>query len=88
MAKIPNAEAVYDFGDVMSPDASPGYSCMQIHNWQEKHSIICFNRFGSGGHADVGIGNSEGKTRDWTFTSSAKTVARAQFLVLVLPPDG
>ncbi len=85
VAKIPNAENVYDFGDVMSPDASPGYSCMQIHNWQEKHSIICFNRFGSGGQADVGIGNSEGKTRDWTFTSSAKNVARAQFLVLVLP---
>lgn len=84
-AKIPNAEDIYDFGDSMNTSASPGYSCMQIHNWQEKHSIICFNKFGSGPSADVGIGNSEGKTRDWTFTSSAKDVARAQFLVLVLP---
>jgi len=87
-AKIPNAEDIYDFGDSINTDKSPGYSCMQIHNWQEQHSIICFNRFGSGHSADVGIGNSEGKTRDWTFTSSAKTIARAQFLVLVLPAEG
>jgi len=84
-ANIPNAENIWDFGDAMSPALSPGYSCMQIHNWQEKHSIICFNKFGAASSADVGIGNSEGKTRDWTFTSSARNVARGQFLVLVLP---
>ncbi|MBT3378849.1 MAG: 9-O-acetylesterase [Lentisphaerae bacterium] len=85
-AKITNADAgVLDFGDQMSPDKSPGYGCMQIHNWQEKHAIICFNRFGSGAGNDVGIGNSEGKTRDWTFTSSGKTIARAEFKVFVLP---
>jgi len=57
---------------------------MQIHNWQEKHAILCFNRFGSGRGNDVGIGNSEGKTRDWTFTSSAKDCTRGEFNVLVL----
>ena len=85
-AEVTNAAAnLHDFGDQFNAALSPGYGCMQIHNWQEKHSIICFNRFGSGKSNDVGIGNSEGKTRDWTFTSSAKTAARAEFKVLVLP---
>ena len=85
-AGIPGADdAVIDFGDTMGTTKSPGYGCMQIHNWRGKHSIICFNRFGSGKGNDVGLGNSEGKTRDWTFTSSAKDYARGEFKVLVLP---
>ena len=85
-AKIPGADdKVWDFGDALGGQKSPGYGCMQIHNWKEKHSIICFNRFGSGKGNDIGIGNSEGKTRDWTFTSSAKNYARGEFRVLVLP---
>jgi len=85
-AKIPNADdKVWDFGDSLGGSQSPGYGCMQIHNWQKGHSIVCFNRFGSGKSNDLGIGNSEGRTRDWTFTSSAKTCARAEFRVLVLP---
>lgn len=85
-AKIPNAsDAVNDFGDMMSPDKSPGYGCLQIHSWQDKHSILCFNRFGSGKSNDVGIGDSEGATRDWTFASSAKNYARGEFRILVLP---
>ena len=85
-AKIPNADdKVWDFGDSLGGSQSPGYGCMQIHNWQKGHSIICFNRFGSAKSNDLGIGNSTGRTRDWTFTSSAKTCARAEFKVLVLP---
>ena len=85
-AKVKGADdAIYDFGDMMGTDRSPGYGCMQIHNWKEKQSIICFNRFGAMQNNDVGIGNSSGKTRDWTFTSSAKHYARGQFLVLILP---
>lgn len=85
-AKIPGAEnGVYDFGDSMDPKGGVGYSAMQIHNWKAKHSILCFNRFGGGHGCDLGLGNSEGKTRDWTFTSSGKEINQAQFLVLVLP---
>ncbi len=85
-AKVPNADdKVFDFGDRMGPEKSPGYGSMQVHNWKAKQSIICFNRFGSGGSNDVGIGNSPGKTRDWTFTSSARDFARGEFKVLVLP---
>ena len=85
-AKIPGAaDGVFDFGDAMAPQNTPGYGSMQIHNWQGKHSIICFNKFGSGHSCDLGLGNSEGKTRDWTFTSSGKNYSQAEFLVLVLP---
>ena len=52
---------------------------------QDRHSILCFNRFGAGKGNDVGIGDSEGQTRDWTFTSSAKNYARGEFRILVLP---
>jgi sialate O-acetylesterase len=85
-AKVPGADdQVYDFGDCMDTKDGPGYGSMQIHNWKEKHSIICFNRFGAGHGNDVGLGNSEGKTRDWTFTSSAQNISRGEFKVLVLP---
>ncbi len=85
-AKIAGAEeGVYDFGDAMDPRGGVGYSAMQIHNWKEKHAILCFNKFGASHSCDLGLGNSEGKTRDWTFTSSGKDVSQAQFLVLVLP---
>ena len=85
-AKIPGAEdGVYDFGAAMDPKGGAGYGAMQIHNWKAKQTILCFNKFGSGHTCDLGLGNSEGKTRDWTFTSSAKDLAQAQLLVLVLP---
>lgn len=84
-APVPNAsDTLHDFGDMLGADKSPGYGCMQIHNWQDRHSILCFNRFGAGKNNDVGIGDSEGQTRDWTFTSSAKNYARGEFKVLVL----
>jgi sialate O-acetylesterase len=57
---------------------------MQIHNYSKKQSVICFNKFGAGKSCDLGIGNSEGKTRDWTFSSSGRKVGRAEFKILVL----
>lgn len=85
-AKVPGAaDDLFDFGDQSGPERSPGYGCMQIHNWKEKQCVLCFNRFGAGGNNDVGIGNSPGKTRDWTFTSSAHDYARGEFKVLVQP---
>ena len=84
-AKVPGADStICDFGDQMSPEKSPGYSCMQIHNYSKKQSVICFNKFGAGKSCDLGIGNSEGKTRDWTFSSSGRKVGRAEFKILVL----
>jgi sialate O-acetylesterase len=85
-ARIPDASSqIHDFGDFMTVDKSPGYGSMQIHNWKEKQTILAFNRFAAGRNADVGIGNSDGKTRDWTFSLSATKMARGEFKVLVLP---
>ena len=83
-AKIPGASDSLDFGDNADKSRSPGYGCMQINNWKEKQSVICFNNFSAGKNTDVGIGNQVGgKALDWTFSGSAKNYARGEFKVLV-----
>ncbi|MEI8247679.1 MAG: sialate O-acetylesterase [Lentisphaerota bacterium] len=84
-AKVPGAsDSALDFGDQYDSSRSPGYGCMQIHNWKEKQSIICFNNFSGGRNADTGMGNwVGGKTLDWTFSGSAKNYARGEFKVLI-----
>lgn len=82
--KVPGATNIYDFGDNMVTESSPGYGSMQIHNNKEKQSIICFNHFRAGDAADVGIGNSKTKkASDWTFTKSAKNHAVTELKVLI-----
>lgn len=81
--EIPEASSsLYDFGDQMSVKTSPGYGCMQIHNWKEKQSVICFNNMRSS-RPDVGIGDWDGKSRDWTFSGSSSKYALAELKVLV-----
>lgn len=82
--KIPGASsALHDFGDITS-DKIPGYGCMQVHNWKAKQTIFAFNRWGSGATpGDVGIGNSSGKTRDWTFTSNAGEFSHRRLTIMV-----
>ena len=79
---IPGATGLFDFGD-MTSDKIPGYGCMQIHNWKAKETVLVFNHWGNGGTVDVGIGNSTGKTRDWTFTGSAGTYSARRLTVMV-----
>jgi sialate O-acetylesterase len=82
---VPNASSgLYDFGD---EPASPvdGYGCMQIHNHQAQQTLFAINRWQSGRGADVGIGNSTGQTRDWTFTSNAAEYEVKRLRVLVRP---
>jgi sialate O-acetylesterase len=83
--QVPNADdKTWDFGDSPNLEKSPGYGSMQIHNHEEKQSIICFNKFVSGRACDVGIGNSKGESRDWTLTSSAREYAGGELKVLIL----
>ena len=78
---IPGADdKTYDFGDI-GTDKIPGYGCMQVHNWKAKQTIFAFNRFS--GTPDLGIGNSEGKTSDWTFTGNGGTYSFRRLTVLV-----
>ncbi len=78
---VPGAKAdLFDFGDSGS-DKIPGYGCMQVHNWKDQQTVFAFNRWNSTG--EMGIGNSEGKTRDWTFTDNGGSYSFRRLTVLV-----
>ena len=82
-AKVPNASsAIWDFGDQPSTPGA-GYGCMQVHNHAAKQTVFAINLWKGGAKADLGIGNSRGKTRDWTFTRNASTYEVKRLRVLV-----
>ncbi len=58
---------------------------MQIHNYEAKQTIFALNSWKRGANADLGIGNSPGKTRDWTFAANAQayTIKRLRVFVRV-----
>ena len=56
---------------------------MQVHNYEAKQTIFAINQWKSGPGADIGIGNSTGKTRDWTFMSNASQYEVKRLRVLV-----
>ena len=75
-------EKIYDFGDEATAPAM-GYGCMQVHNVEAKQTVFALNHWGNGGALDAGIGNSTGKTRDWTFTASSNNYRVIRLTVLV-----
>jgi sialate O-acetylesterase len=82
-AKIPNATNVYDFGDQISAAPVNGYGSMQVHNHGAKQTVFAINHWAQGANADIGIGNSTGDHRDWTFTGSAKNYSAKRLRVFV-----
>lgn len=87
-AHVPNASAtLWDFGDQYS-DPEDGYGSMQVHNHEAKQTILAINAWKSGPKADIGIGNSDGQTRDWTFKANAAEYAVKRLRVLVRPAGG
>ncbi len=84
-AKVPGAsDALWDFGDQFAPPQD-GYGCMQVHNHEAQQTIFAINQWKGGAGADLGIGNSEGKTRDWTFVGNAGQYTVKKLRVLVRP---
>ena len=82
-AKIPNASGqLWDFGDQIA-DKHDGYGSMQVHNYGAKQTLFAVNKWKQGENADMGIGNSTGETRDWTFTSNASDYSVKRLRVLV-----
>ncbi len=82
-AKVKNASAsLWDFGDEPS-DPVDGYGCMQVHNHDARQTVLAVNQWKAGANADLGIGNSSGRTRDWTFAGNAHTHESARLRVLV-----
>ena len=84
-ARVPGASAqIYDTGD---EPVSPrnGYGSMQVHNHGANQTLFAVNHWSEGEGADLGIGNSPGPTRDWTFTANAGTYEKARLRVFVRP---
>jgi sialate O-acetylesterase len=82
-AKVPGAsDKTFDFGDIMSTKASPGYGSMQVHNYSKKQTVLAFNNFRSGSR-DIGIGNRPKSHPDWTFAKNSSKYKSAKLYVLV-----
>ncbi len=73
---------VYDFGDSAVPPAV-GYGSMQVHNGAAQQTLFAINNWKAATIADVGIGNSTGETRDWTFTGNAGSYSAKRLRVYV-----
>jgi len=82
-AKVSGAsDDTYDFGDETSPPGD-GYGSMQVHNYAAGQTLFAINHWSNGAGADIGISNSPGESRDWTFTANANSFATKRLRVFV-----
>ncbi len=82
---VPNAStSVWDFGDEVDPLVD-GHGSMQVHNHEAKQTVFAINHWRAGREANIGIGNSPGNTRDWTFVTNAASYEVKRLRVLVHP---
>ena len=66
-------------------DPVDGHGSMQVGNTEAKQTVFALNCWKAGGNADLGFGNSEGQTRDWTFARNAASYSVKRLRVLVRP---
>ena len=78
------SDDIYDHGDEPSGDPE-GYGSMQIHHSAAGQTVFAINHWSQGDNADIGIGNSPGSTRDWTFTGNGSQFKEKRLRVFVLP---
>lgn len=76
------SSSIYDFGDHPGPPVE-GYGSMQVHDPAAGQTVFAINHWGAGNRADIGIGNSAGNTRDWTFAGNAGTYQTKRLRVYV-----
>ncbi len=82
-SKVPNASSsLWDFGDEIGPPVD-GHGSMQVHNHAAKQTVFAINSWRTGSQANLGIGNSTGRTRDWTFVANAASYEVKRLRVLV-----
>ena len=81
---VPGASnTLFDWGD--TPVAGD-YGSMQIHNVPAGQTLLSFNRWGgTGGAADVGIGNNPVDDPDWTLSGLAPVYPIKAIQVFVKP---
>jgi len=56
---------------------------MQVHNHDARQTIFALNHWVEGDKADIGIGNSPGEQKDWTFAGNAKSYEHKRLRVFV-----
>lgn len=78
------SDTVYDAGDEMV-EPTAGYGSMQVHNHAAGQTVFAINNWCAGAAADLGIGNSPGDTRDWTFSGSSRAWSSKRLRVFVRP---
>ena len=76
------SDSIFDFGDQKAPPVD-GYGSMQVHDHGAKQCLFALNHWKQGGEADLGIGNSIGSSRDWTFTGTAKSYSKKTLSIYV-----
>jgi len=82
---VPGASsAIYDTGDEMVEPAN-GYGSMQIHNYATGETLFAINNWPAADRADIGVGNSSGAQRDWTFSANAGEYSAKRLRVFVRP---
>ncbi len=69
-AKIGGKNDIFDFDDTRA-DPVDGYGSMQVHLPESRLTLFSINRWNAPDQADLGIGNSKGQHRDWTFSSNS-----------------
>lgn len=91
---VPNASAGdYDFGDECTGGTGAGYGSFQVCNHDldgvgpgtEGEVIFAYNRWGSSGNSDMGIGNATNGSPDWTFAQNAADYTIKNLQILVHP---
>ena len=92
---IPYADAngnVYDWGDSWSTYKKPGYGCLQVHNYNERQTILSVSRTGSSSRtttrtASLGIGNrseqANSTEKDWTTAGNGANFTTSDLYVFV-----
>jgi len=84
-AAVPNAsDALYDSGDQISGEGT-GYGSMQVHHYAKGLTMFAINNWNAGAKGDLGIGNSDGQSRDWTFKQNAGGYVQKRLRVFVRP---
>jgi sialate O-acetylesterase len=78
------SDGIYDFGDRRYGNVN-GYGCMQVHDFAGRRTLFAINHWRDGENADIGIGNSDGESRDWTFTRNANSYRHKRLRVYVRP---
>jgi hypothetical protein len=76
------SSSAYDWND-SGFSAASGYGSFQVHNYGAGQVLLAYNRWGTTGNSDLGIGNRGTTDVDWTFAQNAATYTVKNLAVLV-----